>query len=261
MSGNPQSTQDNLARSLTAQTTDLLPYLPYLLQDLWALGSDPKEISRLLAKHLPISENTKILDLACGKGAVSVGAARALRVKVHGIDLMPDFVAFASEKAAEFGVDSLCYFSVGDANTAVNTERDYDCVIFCSAGNIRGNPDETIRKLIKTITPNGLIIIVDAYLNDGSGSGDVKFAYEYLTRKEWLKLFDEAGLAPLEETSLVEEYDYDADTKAISMRAEELSAQYPDKKNLFAGYVDAQLAECDDLYNNITAVTWVLRKL
>lgn len=28
-----------LAASLTAETTDLLPFLPYLLQDFWELGS------------------------------------------------------------------------------------------------------------------------------------------------------------------------------------------------------------------------------
>lgn len=33
-----QSTEEKLAASLTAETTELLPYLPYLLQDLWTYG-------------------------------------------------------------------------------------------------------------------------------------------------------------------------------------------------------------------------------
>jgi len=30
--------KEKLAKSLTAETTELIPYLPYLLQDLWELG-------------------------------------------------------------------------------------------------------------------------------------------------------------------------------------------------------------------------------
>ena len=33
-----KETEEKLARSLSAETTELLPFLPYLLQDLWALG-------------------------------------------------------------------------------------------------------------------------------------------------------------------------------------------------------------------------------
>lgn len=36
--------EEKLAKSLTAESTELIPYLPYLLQDLWELGSSPKDI-------------------------------------------------------------------------------------------------------------------------------------------------------------------------------------------------------------------------
>ena len=44
-------TQQVLADSLTAEDTALIPHLPYLLQDLWDLGSDPQEIIELLRRH------------------------------------------------------------------------------------------------------------------------------------------------------------------------------------------------------------------
>jgi len=36
-----QKTEEKLARSLSWESTDLLPFMPYLLQDFWELGSDP----------------------------------------------------------------------------------------------------------------------------------------------------------------------------------------------------------------------------
>lgn len=73
-------TEEKLARSLTAETTALLPYLPYLLQDLWELGSSPKTMTGLIKQHIPLSEKTTLLDLACGKGAVAINIARQLNM-------------------------------------------------------------------------------------------------------------------------------------------------------------------------------------
>jgi 2-polyprenyl-3-methyl-5-hydroxy-6-metoxy-1,4-benzoquinol methylase len=78
------SREEKLAKSLTAESTELIPFLPYLLQDLWELGSSPKDMINLISRNIDITKNTRILDLACGKGAVSVNMAKNLvaRLKV-----------------------------------------------------------------------------------------------------------------------------------------------------------------------------------
>lgn len=65
-----RETEEKLAAALSAETTELLPFLPYILQDFWELGSDPAVMAELINKHISLSESTRILDLACGKGAV-----------------------------------------------------------------------------------------------------------------------------------------------------------------------------------------------
>ena len=40
--------EEKLAKSLTAESVELIPYLPYLLQDLWELGSSPKDMIHLI---------------------------------------------------------------------------------------------------------------------------------------------------------------------------------------------------------------------
>ncbi|MDR0770940.1 MAG: class I SAM-dependent methyltransferase [Burkholderiales bacterium] len=256
-----KETEEKLACSLTAETTELLPFLPYLLQDLWELGSSPKEMVGLIEKHLPVSQETRILDLACGKGAVSINIAASLNVSVCGVDLMPEFIECANQKAKELKVDSLCRFLCGDANEAVNTERNYDGVIFGGAGNILGSPQETLSKLLKTVKPGGYLLMDEAYLPDGSGSEEIKFKYEYLTREQWMRLFEDNGLRLVEELPSTEGYDFDSDNKAIALRADELIAKHPEKRAIFEGYVRSQLNECEDLENNVAAVTWMLQRL
>jgi len=254
--------EEKLACSLTAETTELLPFLPYLLQDLWELGSSPRDMIRLIKKHMPISENSKILDLACGKGAVSINIAKELGVKVYGFDLIPEFIEYSIQKAKELDVGKLCHFAVDDANEVVDMEKNYDCVIFGAAGNILGTPQETLVKLMKTVKTNGYIIIDEAYLPDGGGNENVQYKnYDYLTHKQWLDLFKDNELKLVEEVANVEEYDFDSDNKAIAARANELIEKYPEKRAIFEGYIQSQLNECDDLENNVVAVTWMLQKL
>ena len=94
-----KTTEEKLAKSLTAESTELIPHLPYLLQDLWEMGSSPKDMLELVRKHIHVSMKTKVLDLECGKGAVSVYLAKELGRRVKGIDLIPEFIDVALEKA------------------------------------------------------------------------------------------------------------------------------------------------------------------
>jgi hypothetical protein len=43
-----ETVDDKLARSLTAESIELIPYLPHLLQDLWELGSSPKDMLEMI---------------------------------------------------------------------------------------------------------------------------------------------------------------------------------------------------------------------
>jgi SAM-dependent methyltransferase len=210
---------------------------------------------------MPISDTIRILELACGKGAVSINVAKSLNVEVYGIDLTPEFIEYTDKKAKEMQVDSLCHFKCVDANEAVISEKDYDCVILGGAGNILGTWQETLVKKMKTIKLKGYILIDESYLSDDSSNEELKFKYEHLTHEQWLCLFRNTGLELLvEEADNTEEYDFDFENKAISTRAAELINIYPEKRALFESYVQSQLNQCADMVNNLVNVTWLLQK-
>jgi SAM-dependent methyltransferase len=252
--------QEKLAKSLTAETIDLLPFLPYLLQDLWELGSSPSDIVALIQKHILISENTTILDLACGKGAVSIRAAQVLKTKVKGVDIIPDFIKYAERKAIEHGVDLFCRFAIEDINETIKVPQNFDCVIFGAVGNVLGTPQETMMKLKNVIKPKGYIVIDDAYLKS-EGVTDIKYQnYDYLTYDQWLKIFEEAGLTIVDGiTSNDDDSKNDFNTRLIASRADGLIKQYPLQKKLFEEYIQSQKNECEDLENSLVGITWLLQ--
>jgi SAM-dependent methyltransferase len=249
--------EQKLATSLTADLPEAIPYLPYLLQDLWELGSNPRDIIELLSEHAAVSSNTRILDLGCGKGAVSVLLADKFKCRVKGIDIFPEFIDYARKKAVEHDVSGLCEFAVDDINHALSSEKDYDIVILGALGDVLGEPDVTINKLKKTIKPSGFIIIDDGYVVEGSDS-------IYHSRKEWMLFFVKSGVM------LVDEIPSDKEELAkinscnqqhIISRANELKQLHPDKSDMFDKYVQSQQAECDKLEQEIIGVTWLLQSV
>ena len=260
--------EEKLAQSLSAETTELLPFLPYLLQDFWELGSDPNVMCKLIQKHVDISSETKVLDLACGKGAVSVRIAEQFQIKVKGMDILPEFIVYANQKADEHHVLDLCEFVVGDINEAVHIEEDYDVVVFGAAGDVLGRPAEMLRKLKSVIKPGGYILIDECYLPENIKRGEVKcnHHYEYLTGRQWAVLFKEAELEFVdtdfgENNTTPASGDSDTGMAYITARAKELIVKHPDKKEIFEGYVRNQQNEYDDLENTLVCVTWILRKM
>ena len=253
-----------LARSLSADTTELLPYLPYVLQDYWELGSDPDVMARLIEKHISLSDGIRILDLACGKGAVSVKIANRLGVSVKGIDITHAFIEYAEQKAKEYGVDDLCEFVIGDINEAVKTERDYDCVILGAVGpGVLGGPAETLKKLKAVMKPGGYILIEEGYIPDEGNREKIRYNKDiHLTKQQWMDVFKDADLDLVETASGFGEGDLDSVSgmAAITARANELIEKYPDKKAMFEGYVRDQQNEYDDISDSLICVTWVLRK-
>jgi ubiquinone/menaquinone biosynthesis C-methylase UbiE len=252
--------EEKLACSLTADTTDLIPFLPYLLQDLWELGMNPHDIIRLIKKHTAVSAGSSVLELACGKGAAAVNIAKELGSEIRGYDLIPEFIEYAKQKAAELNVEALCSFAVGDVNEAVTVEKNHDCVIFGAAGDILGSPRETMQKLSGTIKCGGFIITDATYLPDDVSGDALEWSYEYLYRGDWLRIFEENNLRLAEETAGEEAHDFEAEMNAIIKRVNQLIAKHPDKRGMFERYIKSQQSEVDDLENTLISGVWILQK-
>ena len=254
--------KEKLAKSLTAESVELLPYLPYILQDLWELGGTPDIITQLIKRHLDYNKNTRFLELACGKGAICVKVAKELGVKMEGVDIMPEFINYAQKKAAQYGVEDLCKFTIGEVNETVKLWRDYDAVIFSASGNILGTPQQTLAKLKKVIKKDGFIILDESYLLDGNCASIKYQNYQYLPYEKWQNLFLTNGLKEVEKVVSSDDDVTDiADRDYLNMekRVNELIARYPENKEMFLGYLHSQANEVDDMLNALENVVWLLK--
>jgi len=259
------STEKNPVISLTAENIELNSFIPYLLQDLWELGPSSKDVIYLLDKNISNFKNFKVLDLACGKGAVSIPLAKQFKTSVTMVDIFPEFIQDALEKADEYNVKDFCTFKVEDINNTVKDEdgKNWDCVLFCSVGDILGNKKETISKLKNLISPDGYMILHNAYLSDSS-SNNIKYReHDYITYDEWLKIFDEEKIEIVDSFVSDEEKDREKNElmiELISNRVMELSKKHPELKELFESYLQSQINGCYDMDVNLVCPIWLLKR-
>ncbi|MBC8921638.1 SAM-dependent methyltransferase, partial [Escherichia coli] len=64
-------------------------------------------------------------------------------------------------------------------------------IIYDAAADILGNPSEMLGKLQGTVKEDGYVIIDKAYVPELVRNNEMKYQnHEYLTRNEWLNLFE-----------------------------------------------------------------------
>lgn len=249
-----------IATAMDCSDSEILPFLPYILQDFWELGSNPFVIADLIRKFCPTPHNLTLLDLGCGKGAVTISVARQLKCHATGIDGIPEFIAFAKAKAAKEGVEYLCRFEVGDVREKIKTAGRYDIILLGSIGQVFGNYFETLTLLGGHLKEGGVIIIDEGYLLD---SAQVVHP-NVLHKADILAQIEKAGMQLLFEEVAVSDQAaairYDAEYQKLLKRCGELSAEHPDKAEMFSSFCQQQYREYDNLKNDITCATLVIQR-
>lgn len=250
--------EESVVTAMDGSDKELFQYLPYILQDLWEIGADPDAIIRMISKHFNNYVDLKVLDLGCGKGAVSVKLSKALGCSCYGIDAISEFIEFAQQKANEYKVKHLCRFETGDIREKVKDLSGYDIIILGAIGPVFGDYFTTLKTLSKCISKNGIFIIDDGYIDDNSN-----FSHPLMFKKKTLmQQIAKAGMELIENDIMERDDIKDSDDNIfdkLKKRCYELIDKYPDKQNLFLDYIKKQEVENDVLENKVIGTTMMIK--
>jgi len=238
---------------------ELYPYLPYILQDVWELGTNPQSVVELVEKHIN-RRPLKIVDLGCGKGAVSIRLAEAFDCQVYGIDGLPEFIDEARKFAEKYEVADKCRFEAGDARLRIHELKDYDVAILGAVGQIFGNMHETLTIVGKILNPGGYIIIDDGWIPDESTSDDKR----YLRKSAFYDQIAKSGFKIVEEKSFKQEFIDSANDDifaAMKMRVDELIVKEPQNRAIFEHYIEVQQHEIQLMATEVVCALWLLKKM
>ncbi len=253
-----QSIEESVVMAMDGSDKEIFPYMPYILQDLWEMGSDPDAIITLINNNFDNHVNLKVLDLGCGKGAVSIKIADKFKCNCHGIDAVEDFIHFARQKAVEYKVDRLCSFEVGDIRESIDELSVYDVIILGSIGPVFGDYQKTLSIFRKHLESGGIIIIDDAYIEDES-----EFSHPLvLKHNELINQINSCGMSLVETVAAEKEETADVNStihEKVKKRCLELAEKHPEQRKLFTDSIAMQEAQIDVYMNKVICAAFVIK--
>lgn len=254
-----KSIEESVVTAMDGTDKELFPYLPYILKDLWEIGADPEIIISLIDRNFINHDRLEVLDLGCGKGAVSIKTAKKFGCSCYGIDAIPEFISDARKLAIEYNVEHLCRFEVGDIRLKVKALPAFDIIILGAIGPVFGDYYATLATLSGCLNETGVFIIDDGYIENNSN-----FTHPLIQKRETIiQQIHSAGMQFIEEEIIRKDDIKDSDDYAfanLKKRCFELIAKYPRKKEIFINYIKKQEEENDVLENKVICSTMVIKR-
>jgi ubiquinone/menaquinone biosynthesis C-methylase UbiE len=125
-----------------------------------------------LVRAAGVQAGDRVLDVACGRGAVLAPAARVAGGdgRVLGVDLSPEMVRLAAERLAGEGLD--VETAVMDAETLDLPDRSFDVVLCAFGVFFLPDPERAAAELRRVLVPTGTVAV------STWGADDPRWAWE-----------------------------------------------------------------------------------
>lgn len=117
----------------------------------------------LLGEICRVRQGTKVLDLACGKGALLGIFAERFGANGVGVDIHSPFLEDARQRARELGVSDQLTFRLADAGDPTCVEGHFDVVSCIGATWIGGGLTGTLELMRRWMSPQGWLLIGECY--------------------------------------------------------------------------------------------------
>lgn len=108
--------------------------------------------------RLDIPPGAQVLDVACGTGNTAIPLARR-GARVTGVDIAPNLLAQARERAAAEGVE--IWFDEGDAEELPYPDAAFDAVVTMFGAMFAPHPELVVAECARVLRPGGLLAMAN----------------------------------------------------------------------------------------------------
>ena len=147
-----------------SQTNTELEALKSRLKATWMAG-DFDKIAQIIEpgavafiERLALAPGTRVLDVACGSGNLSLPAARAGAI-VTGLDIAPNLIETARRRALAEGLQIT--FDEGDAEQLPYADASFDTVVTMFGAMFAPRPERVAAELLRVCRPGGHVAMAN----------------------------------------------------------------------------------------------------
>ncbi len=117
----------------------------------------------LLGRFLGLGPESRVLDIASGRGGPALVLARAFGCTIEGVEISPEFHAAATQRIADAGLSDRVTFTLGDAGAAAHDPASYDAALCLGASFVYGSLADTVEALEPAVRTGGHVVVGEPY--------------------------------------------------------------------------------------------------
>ena len=125
-----------------------------------SFGQDPRW-RRFLVSRVP-NAALRVLDVACGTGAVAIELARAVAERtVVGVDQSAEMLAAGRARVSAAGLGGRIELREGRAETLPFADAEFDALTFTYLLRYVDDPAATLHELVRVVRPGGVVAMLE----------------------------------------------------------------------------------------------------
>jgi demethylmenaquinone methyltransferase / 2-methoxy-6-polyprenyl-1,4-benzoquinol methylase len=133
---------------------------------LLSLGQDPRW-RRFLVSRIDAAHGDRVLDVACGTGAVTNELRRCYECEVVGVDQSPEMLAAGREHVVRGGLSERIELREARAEELPFADGEFDAATFTYLLRYVDDVPATLRELVRVVRPGGTVAMLEFGLPRG----------------------------------------------------------------------------------------------
>ena len=117
----------------------------------------------LVGRRLRLGPESRVLDIASGRGGPALVLADAFGCHIDGIEIAPEFHRAAVERAQERGLSQLTSFRLADASHEALPAGEYDAALCLGASFVYGSLADTVEALMPAVKTGGHVVVGEPF--------------------------------------------------------------------------------------------------
>jgi SAM-dependent methyltransferase len=117
----------------------------------------------LLGQRLGLTADSRVLDIASGRGGPALLLAGKFGCRWHGVEISPEFHAVAVERVAAASLADRVSFELADASRVELESEAYDVALCLGASFVYGSLADTVDALAPAVRPGGYVAVGEPY--------------------------------------------------------------------------------------------------
>jgi SAM-dependent methyltransferase len=148
-----------------------------------------------LGERIRLGPESRVLDIASGRGGPALYLASAYGCAIEGIEISPDFRAVAVERIEAAGLSDRVTFRLGNAAEESLAEGAYDAALCLGASFVWGGLAGTLDALEPAVRPGGHVVVGEPFWRSLPLPADYEDRNEpFTTLDGTVTIFEASGL-------------------------------------------------------------------